>query len=140
MVQMFSQATLRELDASAYEEAPPLSAEEIAEELGRTSEGGARPGSSNRSLGGRRRSLGRRSSQVLRLCLVRFADCTWLFVQLAAFRRLREPLMRCCSSSLGAACNLFQAHQIYLQTTGLQGFTPCLTCDDQAQVDLPTDD
>ena len=30
---MFSGATLRELDASAYEEAPPLSPEEIAEEL-----------------------------------------------------------------------------------------------------------
>ncbi len=56
---MFSGATLRELDASAYEEAPPLSLEEIAEELGRTSEGGARPGSSSRSLGGQRRSLGR---------------------------------------------------------------------------------
>ena len=58
-VQIFSGATLRELDASAYEEAPPLSPQEMAEELGRSSESGAPLGSSSRSLGGRRRSLGR---------------------------------------------------------------------------------
>ena len=58
-VQIFSGSTLRELDASAYEEAPALSPLEIAEELGRTTESAGHPGSSSRSLGGQRRSLGR---------------------------------------------------------------------------------
>ena len=75
--QIFSAATLRELDASAYEEAPPLSREEIAEELGRASESGARPGSSSRSLGGQRRSLGRHASK------------------LRGFVHLKQP-MQCC--------------------------------------------
>lgn len=70
-VQIFSGATLRELDAGAYEEAPPLSQEEIAEELGRSSEGGARPGSSSRSLGGHRRSLGRHPGSETLLCQTR---------------------------------------------------------------------
>ena len=57
-VQMFSADTLRELDASAYEEAPPLSPEEIAEETGRPSSDTGHPSLSDRSLGSRRRSLG----------------------------------------------------------------------------------
>ena len=57
-VQMFSADTLRELDASAYEEAPPLSPEELAEETGRPSSDTGHPRLSDRSLGSRRRSLG----------------------------------------------------------------------------------
>lgn len=59
VLQIFSGDTLRELDASAYEEAPPLSPGEIAQELGPTAEGAApSPRYSSRSLGGRRGSLG----------------------------------------------------------------------------------
>ena len=57
-VQMFSADTLRELDASVYEEAPPLSPEELAEETGRPSSDTGHPRWSDRSLGSRRHSLG----------------------------------------------------------------------------------
>ena len=60
-VQMFSVDTLRELDASAYEEAPPLAPEELAEETGRPSSDTGHPRSIDRSLGSRRHSLGESS-------------------------------------------------------------------------------
>ena len=56
--QMFSADTLRELDASAYEEAPPLSPERLAEETGFPSSDAGHPRLSDRSLSSRRRSLG----------------------------------------------------------------------------------
>ena len=55
---MFSADTLRELDASAYEEAPPLPPAELAEETGQPSSDAGHPRLSDRSLGSRRRSLG----------------------------------------------------------------------------------
>ena len=65
---MFSVDTLRELDASVYEEAPALSPEELAEETGRTSSDTGHPRSSDRSLGSRRRSLGESSPSLSCQC------------------------------------------------------------------------
>lgn len=63
-VQIFSADTLRELDASAYEEAPPLLPDEIAAEMGRNTGSAAHPGFSSRSLGSQRHSLGTLPSQL----------------------------------------------------------------------------